>query len=268
MKRIIILFAAQLCLLAGTYAQFRQLRPEEIAYLDKVHNALYTAIPHTYKDWATSPQDRKFTAVNFWCPDPSEGCSGTCPASLGVGDPYSLSVTEEFTMPQEQSVKLMSAAYKEIKDFNNAQQVAQALKSTNKSKLKIFIACNISAGNSEVSYCSKTPPVSIQLPVPATLALKGIRSQECPILESGRPDLKGDYYDNAVIFLGKPVASKNPDDRSDGLSGMEYTIAFDEGKTSKTLTQNIVVTFKGDAADIDEAIRLIDWNKLYALLDK
>ena len=87
-------------------------------------------------------------------------------------------------------------------------------------------------------------------------------------MESGRVSMSGNYYDNAIIFLGKPVIAKKTETTSDGLTDTRYSLGFDRGKIGKLIVQNIAIAIKGDAADIDEAIKLIDWQKLYDLIDK
>ena len=251
---------------------FRMQRPEETAFLNQLHNDLFNALPHTYKDWKTSKEDT-FDALKYWCSD--EGSWGKClgwiPASIGKGDPYSLDWQVEFNMDQSQSAPLMVSAFKMITDYNNGQQIAASLKSTNKTKLVIFIVANIDANSSDVftlSYCGKTPLQKIDLPVPATLAVKGIRSTDCPIMESGRVSMSGNYYDNALVFLGKPATAKKTVTTDDGITADSYGIAFDKARIGKLVVQNIVVKFKGDSADIDEAIKLIDWQKLSSLIGK
>jgi hypothetical protein len=89
-------------------------------------------------------------------------------------------------------------------------------------------------------------------------------------MTDGRPDTSpGDgYYDDALIFIGKPVSGQWYDDRHDGQVRTKYSIAFDKTKTGVPVTQNIVIQLKGDAADISTAIREIDWKALYALIGK
>ena len=176
-------------------------------------------------------------------------------------------------MPADQTGNLAAAAFKKITDFNSAGQIAGALKGAAKSKLSIQIIVNVSSGSSGaflLSYCAKTPPEKIALPVPATLALLGTHSDECPFMSDGRPDMSpGDaYYDNAIIFLGKPVAGQEADDRHDGQVRTKYAIGFDKSKIGVPITQNIVVRIKGDAPDIEAVIKLIDWKNLYYLIEK
>jgi len=252
---------------------FRKMTAQEQNYLNGLRKVLYSSIPHTYKTWNSINDDGKdFNINDYWCKDPMPGddCKGLCPESIGVGDPYSLNCIVDYKMPGEESSKLMASSYQMIKDFQNASQIAAALKSSAASKLTIRIFANIPGGDFDLSYCGKNPPVPIQLPIPSTLALKGLRSASCPIMQEGtkQADLHGDYYDRAIIFLGKAPATKKADDWSDGLSGTRYTVGFDHAKIGKTITQNIVVTITGDSADIEAAIALIDWKALAALISK
>jgi hypothetical protein len=280
MKRIALftLLATGLFFTRYTHAQdkgsaFRMQRPAETAFLNKLHQELFDALPHTYKNWTAGKED-PFDALKYWCRDPVSwrDCNGFILKTIGLGDPYSLDWQVEFTMPDEESGPLMGAAVGNIKDFTNGPQVAAAIKSTNKSKLKIFIVANLfitgTHSSMPLSYCAKTPPVPLSLPVPATLALKGLHSADCPIMDGGSVSLKGDYYDNAIVFLGKPVIAKKTETTSDGLTATRYELAFDRAKIGKMEVQNIAVTFKGDSADIDEAIKLINWQKLSDLIAK
>ncbi|RWY54067.1 hypothetical protein [Mucilaginibacter gilvus] len=275
MKNIILLSVVIICAFTANAQHnpsFRHQTPAETAFLNNTHAALSDAIPHTYKDWKTSPEST-YDAIHGWCdvkPD-FDDCTGYIPKSVGKGDPYFADVDVEFKMPDEQSAGYITAVYGMIKDFSNGPQVATALKSSNKTKLYIFVSANQSVGNAGafvLSYCAKTPPVNLTLPVPTTLAVKGIRSAECPIMDGGRVSLSGNYYDNAIVFLGKPLTSKKTRTTDDNLTDTRYDIGFDKTKMGKLIVQNVVVTFKGDSADIDEAIKLIDWQKLYALIDK
>lgn len=243
------------------------MRADEIAFYNNIHEVFYSALPHAYKSWKVVEDGKEFDAKKFFCPL-NDGCYGTISVSIGKGDPYSLSYFIDFTMPGDESGLLMATAFSSIKDYTNADQIATALKSTAKSKISIRVFNNIDGGQFPVTYCSKTPPETIKLPVTAGLALKGVRAASCPIMSSGRPDMAGNYYDNAVVFLGKAVAKKTPDERSDGISGAVYAIGFDKSKLDKVITQNIVVTITGDAADIEAIIKLIDWQKLYNAIGK
>jgi hypothetical protein len=275
MKKLILVSIIVAGLTAQSKAQERPLRQDEIVYYNKLYPALYAAVPHEYKDWKAVGDKKEFDAIKYFCPEvyPGNDCTGKCPVSLGKGDPYSLNYKIEFTMPGNQSGGLMASAFKSITDYNNATQIATALKSTAKSKLTINVFVNMSAGATGaflLSYCAKNPPEKIALPVPATLALLGIHSEGCPLMSDGRPDMSpGDgYYDGAIIFLGKPVAGQVADDRHDGQARTKYAIAFDKSKIGVPVTQNIVVQIKGDAADVNGAIKLIDWKSLYYLTEK
>ncbi len=275
MKKILLVCLIINCIQFIASGQERPLRQDEITWFNNLYPVLYNAIPHEYQDWKAVGDGKDFDVIKYFCPVEyaDNSCRGKCPVSLGKGDPYSLNYKIEFSMPSEQSDGLAGSAYKSITDFNNATQIAAALKSTAKSKLSIQVMVNISSGGSGaflLSYCSKSPPEKITLPIPATLALIGIHSDGCPFMSDGRPDMSpGDaYYDNAIIFLGKPVAGQTADDRHDGQVRTRYAIAFDKSKIGVPVTQNIVVQIKGDAADINAAIKLIDWKKLYYLIGK
>ena len=253
-------------------SSFRMQRPEETAFLNKLHKDLFDAIPHTYKNWKTDKEDG-FDALKYWCRDETSWakCSGWILKSIGKGDPYSLDWKVDFNMDESESGPLMASAISMIKDYTNGQQVAAALKSTNKTKLEIFVFANLSANSSQVfkmAYCAKTPLQKIELPVAATLAIKGFKSTGCPIMESGSVSLSANYYDSALVFLGKPATAKTTTHTSDGLTEDGYGIAFDNKKIGSLVVQNIMVQFKGDSADIDEAVKLIDWQKLSSLIEK
>jgi len=278
MKKISLLIfftCSVFCLQAqkkDTKPGFRKQTPAETQFLNSLHQSLYTSLPHVYKDWKTAPEN-SFDAIKYWCDIPTQwhDCTADIPTSIGHGDPWALNWQVDFTMPDEQSSGLMMAAMKGVTDYTNGQQVATCLKATNKSKLGIFIYANISSGVTgafPISYCGKTPPVTIPLPVAATLAVKGIRSADCPLMDGGHVSMSGNYYDNAVVFLGKPVSSKTTATGGDGLTTIRYAIGFDKARIGKLVVQNIVVTFKGDSADIDEAIKLIDWQKLSDLIER
>lgn len=279
MKRIALFSVLFACLLCNAQAQkkdvkagFRKQTPAETQFLNSLHQSLYSSLPHVYKDWKTAPEN-SFDAIKYWCDIPTQwhDCTADIPTTIGHGDPWALNWQVDFVMPDEQSSGLMMAAMKGVTDYTNGQQVATCLKATSKSKLGIFIYANVSSGVTgafPVSYCGKTPPVTILLPVAATLAVKGIRSVDCPVMDGGRVSMSGNYYDNAVVFLGKPVSSKTTSTGSDGLTTTRYAIGFDKTRISKLVVQNVVVTFKGDSADIDEAIKLIDWQKLSDLIER
>ena len=272
MNKIIILsfFAAFVC--QHSSAQSRQLRSDEITYFTALHAAIHISLPHTYKDWTkTNDDEDDWDITTQGCMDshhPDAECKGRTSASLGKTDPYSLASKVSFAMSSEESNKLSTSSFAGIKDYTSADQIATALKTTAATKLEITVVTNIDGGSFSIVYCPKDPLQSIKLSVPTTLAIKGIRSVRCPIIASGQPDTHANYYDGAIIFLGKPVVSKSPEDRSDGTKEMNYKIGFDHTKIGKPITQNIVVTIKGDSADIDAAIALIDWNKLYSMINK
>jgi len=252
---------------------FRKLRPDEITYLNKSHQQLYDAVPHAYKDWKTLEDSKQFDVRKYWCQEPTADydCTGDCPSSVGVGDPYSMDWKVDFSMPRDQSDKLAGESIKMIKDFSDPGQIAASLKFTNKSKLQIFVISNVVADVPwKFSYCNKTPPVTIELPVQATLAVKGIKSTQCPIVNENTTtaNMSADYYDRAIIFLGKPLLKKETTKWHDGLDGISYYIDFDKSKIGKLITQNIVVQIIGDSADIDAAIKLIDWQKLNDMIEK
>ncbi|WP_295794777.1 hypothetical protein [Mucilaginibacter sp.] len=255
-------------------ASFRQQKPEETAFMNMLHQQLFDALPHTYKNWATAKEDLNFDATKYWCRDPGSWsiCNGFILKTIGINDAWTMDWQVDFTMPDEEMGPLVSGVVSSIKDFTNAPQVAAAIKSAAKSKLSIFIVANlyITGTNSStaLTYCSKTPPVPLSIPVPTTLALKGLRSAECPIMDGGSVSLHGNYYDDAIVFLGKPVVAKKTENTSDGLNTTRYEIAFDRTKIGRLAVQNVVITFKGDSADIDEAIKLINWQKLSDLIAK
>jgi hypothetical protein len=164
---------------------------------------------------------------------------------------------------------LVAAAYKKINDPNSVRQTTIALKSAATNRLNIVVTANMPAQSaSSLMYCGKMLPAPIALPVPVTLSLLGLHTDGCDVTINGKADINGDYYDSAIVFLGKPAVKKKADQLSDGLSRASYYVGFDKAKANQMITQNIVVTLKGDAADINAAIKLIDWQKLYGLLSK
>ena len=269
---LLLLFASLCC---SAIAQTRKLRQDEIDFYNNLHQVLYNAVPHVYKDWKATGDAKDFDVFKFFCPIvyADNDCTGKTDAALGTKLPYQLSLNVDFAMSHSQSDALAGSAMRTITDYNNVAQIAATLKSIAKAKLSIHVSANVYAPGSGVFtlvYCPKTPPEAITLPVPATLALIGIRSGQCPLMSGSRPDLSpGDgYYDDAVVFLGKPVTTKTNDNRNDGRIHTAYGIGFDKTKIGSPVVQNIVVDFKGDAEDIRAAIKLINWQKLYALIAK
>jgi hypothetical protein len=275
MKKLVLLLMAGCCLAFGVNAQTRKLRQDEIDFYNKLHASLYGAIPHSYKDWKANGDPQAFDVIKFFCPVvyADNDCTGKCPVSIGKGDPYSLSVTAEFAMPSDQKEQLAGAAMASLTSYTDPVQVATALKSTAKSILTVTVIANVNVSGTQgirLGYCSKTTPQALQIPVPVTLALLGTHSAQCPYMNGGSPSLSpGEgYYDHAIIFIGKPVVSKTIQQSSDGnIVGM-YGIGFDKTRIGVPIVQNIVVEFKGDADDIKEAIKMIDWQKLNSLISK
>ncbi len=271
MKKIFAVLAlVAICLNAQAQSGFRKLRAEEITYINSMHAAMYAATPHTYKNWRVVADDAKFDATMFWCTDPPDGvdCKGDCPTILGVGDPYLLSYNAEYTMTGEESSTIAVTSISLIKDFNNGEQLAASQKYAAKTKMKMNIVFNMDGSPFSFSYCAATPLETLQLPVASTLAVLGRRSVNCPILDGGRASMSGDYYDRALIVLGKPGTKKGAEKTSDGLTTVTYAVGFDKSKIGKLATQNIIIELKGDAEDIKELIKLIDWQKLSAMLGK
>jgi len=119
-----------------------------------------------------------------------------------------------------------------------------------------------------LDYCSEKQPIIISLPAPASLALLGIRSDLCPQMKNGKLDMNADYYDNALVILGGRVVKKSVLRLAGGITEASYGQDFDWSKTGKMTAQNIVVSVRGNAADIKVALKLIDWKKLYRLIGK
>lgn len=271
MKKTILLCSIMCTLFQGASAQtgFRKLRPDEVTFLNGVRAALYAAVPHVYKDWKVVADKEAFDANKFWCQDPeAEKCLGDCPKTLGVTDPYSLSYLAEYSMPNDQAGKLAVESMGLIKDFTDNKQLVAAQKFSAKSKMKITVFENVFPAGVSFSYCAATPMENLQLPVPATIAVIGKHSPDCPIMDGSRVTMSGDYYDRALIVLGKPVTKKTEEKTSDGLTTVTYVAGFDKSKIGKPITQNIVVEIKGDADDIKAAVKLIDWKKLSDMIAK
>src|ERR1700712_5090007 len=78
---------------------FRQQRPTETAFLNMLHKALFTALPHTFRDWATGKEDTTFDAMKYWCRDPVSwrDCNGYIIKTMGVSDSYTLDWEVDFT---------------------------------------------------------------------------------------------------------------------------------------------------------------------------
>ncbi len=273
MNKILVNVAILLLLCNAVYAQkdgYRKLRPDEIAYINALHAAMYKATPHTYKNWTIVGDQEQFDARRFWCGDMVDGqdCIGDCPIILGKADPYTFSFNADYTMPDNESGNLAATSMTMIKDFSNASQLAAAQKFTASSKMRINIVINSPNIEFGFSYCAKNPLETLTLPVPSTLAVIGPRTIDCPIMEDGRPSMHADYYDRALIVLGKPATKKAPEKTSDGLTTVRYVPTFDKAKIGKLVTQNITVEIKGDANDIRALVQLIDWKKLADLLEK
>ncbi len=272
-RPLLLLIALQvsISLSAQSMATYRKLRPAEAAFLNRVHSMLSAVVPHSFYNWTTDQDGDDFDALKLWCENPKSADDhlGYCPVSLGKSEPYSVKYEIEFRMPDRQSKALLLNAYKTITDFNSTDQIAGALKSTAVTWLRISIVTNVLPGTiNKLSYCAKMQPSQIALPVPATLAVMGLHSDACPIMLSGKVDMTGDYYDDAVIILGKPVIKKALEQRPDGLMEADYSTGFDRSKINHYTTQNIAITIHGDAADINVAMKLIDWKKLYSLIAK
>jgi len=275
MKRSLVYILALICLCYCSWGQTRKLRKDEIDFYNNLHQVLYNAVPHEYKDWKAVGDAKEFDVFKYFCPIvyADNDCTGKTDVSLGTRVPYQLSYSIDFSMPGSQSDALKGSAMRTVKDYTNTAQIAGMLKSVAKTKLSIHINANVYTPGSGVFtlvYCPQTPPETITLPVPATLALIGIRSDQCPLMSGSRPDMSpGDgYYDDAVVFLGKPVTTKTNDNRNDGRTHTVYGIGFDKSKIGSPVVQNIEVDFKGDAEDIRAAVKLIDWQKLYVLIAK
>ena len=254
---------------------FRKMRPDEVALYTTMHNTLVAAMPQAYQDWkSVSDGSSKYDANRQWADvDPDWGSSyGTCPSNMGVTDGYEISIQDEIKATDDRDAKAAATAMRGLTDYNNPAQVATTLKAASIGKITINIMTNMYAGDKVLNYCGKNTPTTISLPVPATLALKALHTADCPYMKDGHPDMspgREAYMDNALIFLGKPVTSKKEDEYdNDGQTRYHYTIGFDKTKIGKAVVQNIVVSIKGDAADIDAVIALIDWQKLYALIAK
>ncbi len=264
-----------LCAIMNANAQLRKLRADEIKFYNSLYPVLYSALPHEFRDWKVIGDGPDFDAIKYFCPD-SEGpdCIGKCAVSVGVKDPYQLGYAMEYTMPGDQADGIKGGTAGGITDYNNAQQVAAALKGAAKIRVQVYITVNSyspGSGVFTIVNCPKAPAQTLGVPVPTTLAIMGIRSPECPYMQDGHVNLSpgGDgYYDNALVFMGKPVAFKQNQSYSDGYTHTSYGVGFDKTKIGTLIVQNIVITFKGDAEDIKDVIKQIDWQKLNALLAK
>lgn len=254
----------------GQQAGYRKLRPDEISYLNAIHAAMFNAIPHTYRNWKVVADKEQFDARRFWCGIEVDGqdCLGDCPMQLGKVEPYTLSYDAEYTMANNESGAIAATSMAMIKDFTDAKQLAAAQKYAAQSKVKIRVVINSPGIDFSFSYCAKTPLEIMQLPVPAALAVIGMRSVDCQITDDGRPSMHADYYDRALIVLGLPVAKKAPENTSDGLTTAHYVPGFEKSKISKLVAQNISVEIKGDANDIRAMVQQINWKTLSDLLAK
>jgi hypothetical protein len=250
MKKPLVLVLAVTCIVFNTPAQSilgRKLSPAEAAYCNTVYSVMAAALPHTYRDWIFADAGK----------------------NLPEGQPYTVRLDYAYEMPEEQAKTIMSSAYKKIGDPNSVKQVASALKWAAINRLKIMVTANMPQQNpNSLVYCGKVTPAITGLPVAATLSIMGMHTENCPIMTHTKVDMNGDYYDNAIVFLGKPVVKKKTEQVENGLISTIYYVGFDKEKMNQLITQNIVVTLKGDAANINEVIKLIDWQKLYGLLNK
>jgi hypothetical protein len=272
-RPLLLLMALQMSvsISAQSKAGFRKLNPGEAAFLTKVYYIMAGAVPHTFYDWKTDNEEDDFDALKLWSTGPGNAGEhrGDCPISLGKTEPYAVSYTIIFMMPDKQSKAVLLAAYKKITDYNSPSQISGALKSTAVCRLTIDITTNVMpSAITKMSYCGKTPPARILLPVPAKLALLGRRTDNCPIMAGGKIDMTADYYDTALIFLGKPVVKKPVPQQMPGLVQTGYSAGFDRSQIGHMTIQNMIISIHGDAADINVAIRMIDWKKLYYLVDK
>lgn len=272
-RPLLLLIALQvsISLSAQSMAAYRKLRPAEAAFLNRVHSMLTVVVPHSFYNWTSGEDDDGFDAVRLWCADPKSADEhlGYCPVSLAKSEPYSVKYEIEFRMPDKQSKNLLLNAYKGITDYNSTDQIAVALKSTAVARLKISIITNVLPGAiKKLTYCTKIQPAQMVLSVPAALAVMGMRSDACPIMLSGKVDMTADYYDEALIILGKPVIKRALEQRPDGLMEADYSTSFDRWKINRYTTQNIAIIIHGDAADINVAMKLIDWKRLYSLIAK
>ncbi len=269
MKKNIVLTLLSICFLTSVHAQFRKLRKDEIDYLNKAHLAIWNAIPHEYKDWTPNGDEKAFEAAQHWAGG-DEKYFGTCPVSVGKSEPYNINVFQDFAMSSSESGTIAMESMKKITDYQNGAQIAAALKYSAKTKIQVHVYSNVDGGAFVIRSCDKVSLVKIELPVKATLAYKAIRSESCPMYESGTKtvDMHGDYYDNALIFLGQPVAKKENDDRHDGITRTVYNVGLDKTKLSKPLMQNIIVQITGNSDDIDAVIKAIDWKALNDMIGK
>jgi hypothetical protein len=269
MKKVFIVFSVLALFSTTSRAQFRKMTQGEIDYLNKVRQVLYEATPHEYADWKGVGDEKEFDARTFWCPGGEENCIGTCPVSTGKKDPYGMGYAIDFTIPDDQKGGMMAAAMGDLKDYTNVSQVAKVMKAMAKTTLHIQLYVNDPGTDGfSIVYCPKTPPVRLNIPVPTASALMGIRSAACPATAAGQPDMHANYYDSAIIVLGKPLVRTKHETGADGMATDRFIEAFDKTRMGALVTQNITVALKGDAKDIQAAIALINWQKLYALLDK
>jgi len=273
MNRPLLLWVAlqiSVSISAQSKADFRKLKPDEAAFLTKVHYLLAGAVPHIFYNWEADDVGYDFDVLKLWSAGKrADERGGDCPASLGKTEPYAINYAIEFRMPDGQSRAVLLAAYKKITDYNSARQIAGALKSTAVCRLSINIATNVMPSViTKMTCCAKVPPSRISLPVPAKLALLSRQSDACPIMAGGKADMTADYYDTALIILGKPVVKRPVAQQAQGRVQTGYSTGFDRSKIGQMTIQNMVISIHGDAADINVAIRMMDWKKLYYLVDK
>jgi hypothetical protein len=270
MKKTLLLICLLAMLCSPAMAQFRKITQAEIDYLNRVHGLLYDALPHGHLGWKVVEYGKAFDASKYWCSEGEAQCLGTCPVSLGKKDPYQLDYKVDFTIPDDQKNSLISTGMAQLKDYTNAQQVATFLKSIAKTNLQVWIFTNdFGATDADlITYCPKTPPVKLNIPVKSVLAVMGLRSDACPLTAGGTPDMHANYTDNAIVVLGKPLLKTRHAIEENGIARDNYTVAFDNTKLNKLVTQNIVVKFIGDAKDIQAAVEAINWQKLSDMLEK
>src|ERR1700761_2322326 len=153
MKKIVLLLIAGCCLAFGVNAQTRKLRQDEIDYYNKLHAALYNALPHSYKDWKPNGDAQAFDVFKYFCPMvfADNDCTGKCSTTLGTKEAYYLSITSSFAMPNDQKQQLAGAAMASLTSYTDPVQMATALKSTAKSILSIEVMANV--------YTSGTPGI-------------------------------------------------------------------------------------------------------------
>lgn len=278
MKHLLtLIFLLSLSNFAFSQSHKRVLTQNELNHYFKMCNLFKETLPKSFKNYSVQFKD---------CNDPNafnletSGKGGYNTAVIGNNQAAGFLPSYDISFSNSNAddlYKYLEANFDYTKYMNNTDSIncqeARLIKTSSCKNLKIVLTYNTGYSDLSEAYDASTSPEQLVIPHASFATMYKMPYGKPIIEEDGTAQHHSDvdewYTDRAVITFGVKPTTRTVKGLEKQSYNVQYVTISDDGKLILLdKIKQISIFIYGSEQDIKEMIKLIDWNKIYNLIEK